>query len=116
MTPLPSVPLTMFGVGPSTMVEPPVSELAPPLWMVKGWDARKSNSAGPKFEQPRLQIVITGSMTAGENVIVLTPVVAPPPKAMEPMFLGALPTVPPENVPTGVQVGNKPGGVGPVPV
>src|SRR4051812_36268140 len=103
--------------APRKMVVPPVSALAPPLWMVKGCDARKSNSAGvPLLELPRLQMVMTGLMTAGEKVIVLTPVVAPPARAMEPMLVGALPTVPPENVAAGVQVGNKPGGVGPVPV
>ena len=37
--------------------------------------------------------------------IVLTPVVGPPARAMEPWLLGELPTVPPENVAPGVQLG-----------
>ena len=105
MVPLPSVPQTASGFPEHTKIElPPNSALGPPLSIAKGsLEVKVKLALIPPC--PKLQIAITGFTTGDEKVMVSTVVLPPVNLIMPPLLNGGLPTVPPLNVLTGVQLG-----------
>jgi hypothetical protein len=100
----------------AVIVLPPNSNEGPPLSIVNGSVGKNTNDADTAGDppqpcgavQPRLQIAMTGSTTGPENLRVLVPVPDPPVNAMMSLMSGGLPTVPPENVLSGPQLGKVP--------